>query len=743
VSCKRPASKLSRHAAQGISLVGIYVWLLSIIPCNATEIPPTWEVHTPHGILGYDLQRHVLVATNGVVVRYGDSTLVADQAVLDQSTGEAQAEGNVRIYHGQQVWVAESVRYNFKTRQMETRQFRTGKFPVFVAAANLTGDITNRIYIATNAIVTTDDVDSPYTYLTARYIKIISGEKIVAYNAVLYLGGIPILYTPYYTRQLAPRSSHFSVTPGYRSAFGPFLLGSYNWAINTNMDATIKLDYRLKRGVGTGFDFDWDRVPGLTLSGGYYYLSDEEPELDLTGRQYDRDRHYAYGNFLYTPASNSEMRASFSYQSDSGLLREFFESKYRDNPKPPTYVEAVQSWDNFSLAAGASLRLNDFQETVERLPEIRFSAYPQRIFNTPIYYESYSSVAYLHRRFAETNGPLLPRYEGNRADTFHQISAPFTLFQWLNVTPKMGDRVTWYSKTKGPGAVTTEEWRNVFNTGVELNCKLWRSWPTLTNRLLQLDGLRHIIEPSVTYVFVPEPNRTPDRLPQFDYAIASEMLTPIEFPEYSAIDSIDSQNVIRLGLANTLQTKRTGVVEDFFSWKLLIDWRLDPNPGQNTFSDLYSSLVIVPRPWLKLYNDLRYDTEQSRFNLVRNTVLMLPGPRWAWAITYYYLRDDLNPWPTGLGPGTHALNNIVEYRFDENWSFRTSHYFDLNSGEVKEHVYTVQRDLRSWTAALAFRVRDTYEGKQDYGVSLMLSLKAWPRTRSEASFETYSTLNGS
>jgi len=128
---------------------------------------------------------------------------------------------------------------------------------------------------------------------------------------------------------------------------------------------------------------------------------------------------------------------------------------------------------------------------------------------------------------------------------------------------------------------------------------------------------------------------------------------------------------------------------------------------------------------------------------VRNTVLMLPGPRWAWAITYYYLRDDLNPWPTGLGPGTHTLNNIVEYRFDENWSFRTSHYFDLNSGELKEHVYTVQRDLRSWTAALAFRVRDTHEGKQDYGVSLMLSLKAWPRTRSEASFGTYSTLSGS
>jgi len=103
--------------------------------------------------------------------------------------------------------------------------------------------------------------------------------------------------------------------------------------------------------------------------------------------------------------------------------------------------------------------------------------------------------------------------------------------------------------------------------------------------------LRHIIEPSVTYVFVPEPNRTPDRLPQFDYAIASGMPTPIEFPDYSAIDSIDSQNVIRLGLANTLQTKRNGVAEDFFSWKLLTDWRLDPNPGQNTFSDLYSSLV--------------------------------------------------------------------------------------------------------------------------------------------------------
>ena len=44
------------------------------------------------------------------------------------------------------------------------------------------------------------------------------------------------------------------------------------------------------------------------------------------------------------------------------------------------------------------------------------------------------------------------------------------------------------------GATTDEHYRGVFNTGAEVSFKVSRLWPGLRNNLLELDGLRHIVE---------------------------------------------------------------------------------------------------------------------------------------------------------------------------------------------------------------------------------------------------------
>lgn len=53
--------------------------------------------------------------------------------------------------------------------------------------------------------------------------------------------------------------------------------------------------------------------------------------------------------------------------------------------------------------------------------------------------------------------------------------------------------------------------------------------------------------------------------------------------------------------------------------------------------------------------------------------------------------------------------------------------FDVPGGRLEEQHYTIYRDLRSWTGALIFRVRDDRVGPTDLTVAVMLSLKAFPR----------------
>jgi LPS-assembly protein len=344
-----------------------------------------------------------------------------------------------------------------------------------------------------------------------------------------------------------------------------------------------------------------------------------------------------------------------------------------------------------------------------------------------VYYESESSAGYYRRLFPDTNTTLL-NYSASRADTYHQLLLPETFFGWLNVTPRVGGRFTYYSDANGPGATTDEIYRGVFNTGAEISFKASRLWPTVQNKFFEVDGLRHIVEPSVNYVFVPTPNyRGTNDLPQFDYELPSLRLLPIEFPDYNAIDSIDSQNVLRFGLHNKLQTKRHGEVVNLVDWNLYTDWRLRPRQDQTTFADLYSDLVVKPRSWMTLESLTRYDIDSGKFRLALHTLVLQPNDAWSWQLGHWYLADDLRPIPTALGLGNSLVTSTIFYRINENWGLRASHHFETRDGRMEEQYYTIYRDLRSWTAALTFRLRDNRVGPDDFTVAFTFSLKAFPR----------------
>jgi len=165
-----------------------------------------------------------------------------------------------------------------------------------------------------------------------------------------------------------------------------------------------------------------------------------------------------------------------------------------------------------------------------------------------------------------------------------------------------GGRFTYYSTESGPGATNDEAWRKVFNHRRRNSFKASQLWAGATNSLLAIDGLRHIIEPSVTYAYVPSPSKPPAQLPQFDSALPSLLLLPFNFPITNNIDSIDSGELIRFGLRNTLQTKRDGQLDNLLDWNVMLDWRLTPGrdqvnldepfSNQETFSDLYSDLTF-------------------------------------------------------------------------------------------------------------------------------------------------------
>ncbi len=691
-------------------------------------------------------QQGEAVITNGVEIIYGDAVLTADAARVNATTGDVLAAGHVRIQRDNLVWAGDSIIYNFRTKLMQAEKYRAGYPPasVFTAGENLGAEnlardptnrastartaLTNGIYTAQNAFITTDDIANPAERIRASSIKITPGKSIEARNAVLYLGNVPVFYFPFYQQPLDRDANHFNFTPGYRTSYGEFLLSRYTWHLNDTVDGVFRADYRSLRGAAGGVDLNLHLGQWGKAAMKYYYLHDEDPEYGNPAEVPSADRQRFAFSYDATPYTNLNFKAQVNYLSDSLILHDFFPGDYSQNPQPSTFVEINQLFSNFSLDVLSVVRINDFFQTVERLPDIQLTGFRQQVFHTPLYYESKSSIGYYNQEFAITNGvPMGRDYAAARVDTYHQITLPETFFGWLNVIPRVGGRWSYYGVESGPGGTNEATPRTIFNTGAEATFKVSRLWASATNGWLALDGLRHIVEPSLNYVYVPAPSVGPPALPQFDYVQPSLRPLPIEFPDYNSIDSITSQNVIRMGLRNRLQTKRAGQLESLVYWDLYTDWRLTPEADQSTFADAYSDLVFRPRSWLTFESELRYDVSLGLVASAQHTLTLRPNEIWSWSLSHWYLNNEvsaiLNPGQTG----NNLLISTLYYKLNENWGLRATQQYELREGVMQQQSYAIYRDLRSWTAALAFRVQNNQGSPTDFTVAFTFSLKAAPK----------------
>lgn len=695
------------------------------------------------GEVSYSPDGSTLTATNGIYVQYlgteGTAVLMADTALVNVNTGDADADGNVRIESGDMIWVGDHIHYNFKTHQMVSEQFRTGHQPVFAQGQQLSGFIdprkgaTNEV-TAKHAVVTTDDYAKPAYEIRASTIRIIPGKKVQMWNAVAYAEGVPVFYFPYYERNIGPRANNFTTTPGYRSIYGAYLLNTYNWYLGGLAEGKIHADYRARRGPGAGPDVKLNLGQWGDAQIKYYYQHDTRANISTNvfpafGNIPENRQRFFLG-WQATPATNLNLKALVNYQSDPLFLHDFFVGDYTEYPQPDTFVEANKYWNNWSLDALTTPRVNSFFDQIERLPDVKLTGYRQQVFNTPVYYDSESSAGWYRAWDANATNGLYPGTNGfyvasaTRADTYHQLTIPWTFFNWLNVTPRAGGRLTYYSSQNFTnGQPNSDVYREVFNTGVGVSFTASQLWADATNSFFQVDGLRHIIEPSANYIFVPDPSVPPAQLPPFDAEAPALMLSPVYFPDYNSIDSIDTMNVVRFGLRNILQTKRSGQLDDLVNWNMLLDWRLDPKPGQSPLNDLYSALSFRPRSWLTAESQLRYDLDRGDLNLAFHQLTFTPNDRWSWGISHWYLRSGF------VSPDeNNFITSTLYFRLNDNWGLRAAHTFNALDGRLQEQDYTIMRDLRSWTASLSFRVENNLGATADFTVAFAFSLKAVPST---------------
>jgi LPS-assembly protein len=698
----------------------------------------------------------VATARDNVAIHIGDTDIYGDYARYDSHTHEVSVEGHVRIYRDVHIYVAEHGVYNIETKQIRTSNVRTEYYPYFLSGENVTETSAN-VYHVENSTFTTHDSPSADFHLRARTVRVYENDHVVFQNVTFYVGRIPLFWWPYLYQSLNDAFS-FSISPADLSSWGPSLLTQVTFPITEDIKGRVRLDYRGRRGVAIGFesDTDYGKDKSSNLKLKTYYLNDQNPDINPTAIKRGDVPTDRYRLSL-------EDRTEFTHDiygivdvtklSDPFVMQDFYQSEFRVNPVPDNVIALAKTDPFYTLTAITRFQLNDFFEQTERLPELVLDIKRHALFGGPIFYQGESGIADLHRSFADDSG--FENYSTTRVDTFHELLYPNTYFGWLSVVPRAGFRATYYDKTRDLGNTlfpTNEDpgvpdfipldptptnpivdagsgVRTVFDTGAEASFKLSRTWDDVENRAMGLDGLLHVVQPYTDFSYVRENGINPAAILEFDRFEPSTQLRPIDFPNFTSIDSIASWTVWRLGVRNRLETRRDDLTVTWLELDTFADVNFDNPYDRRSFSNLFNKLRFTPLPWASLTIDSQVPAFNQGFTEVNTTISVQPVANLQLNLGHRYLND--NPF------FEHSSLFVIGgyYRLSDNWGFGFQEQYEGTIGLFQEQRYAIYRDLTNWVASFGAVVRDNTGNKKEYGILLTFTLKAFPKFGFDLNFD--------
>jgi len=612
------------------------------------------------------------------------------------------------------------------------------------------------MYRVEDATFTTDDSPRPDFHLHARTVRVYENDHVVFQNVTMYIGKIPVFWWPYMYQSLNDAFS-FTISPAYLSSWGPSLLSQITFPITDDIKGRIRLDYRGRRGVAVGFesDIDYGKDKSSNAKLKLYFIEDQNPEINRTdlprgeisaGRyRASLENHTDFTSDIYGIVDVTKL-------SDAFVMQDFYQSEFRINPVPDNVVALTKTNPFYTLTAIARFQANDFFEQTERLPEVVLDVKRHALFGGPIFYEGETGVADLHRNFADKSE--FENYSTVRIDTFHQLLYPNTYFGWLSIVPRVGFRETYYDQTRDLGKTIFtpsgnplvpdfllpdptlamplerggDKLRTVFNTGAEASFKISRTWEDAESRALGLDGLLHVIQPFTNFSYVWNNGVDPAAVLQFDRFEPATQLRPIDFPQFTSVDSIDSWTIWRAGVRNRLETRRDDLTVTWLELDTFFDVNFDNPYDRTPYSNFFNRLRFTPLPWASLSIDSQLPAFDKGFTEVNTSVSVQPIANLQLSAGHRYLNGN----PFFPNSSLYVVGGF--YRLDENWGVGFQEQYEGTTGIIEQQRYAVYRDLTNWVASFGAVVRDN-AGVKEYGVLLTFTLKAFPKFGFDLNFD--------
>ncbi|MCL4537770.1 MAG: LPS assembly protein LptD [Nitrospirae bacterium] len=614
--------------------IGDYLLFLIFIllPITYCLLPASsWATTITADHLEYFKEEDKYVATGNVRIEEKDSVLNADKAVLYQKTSDAEAIGNVIFEDAETFINTERAELN-----LDTKTGRLYNAVIFFKKGNywVNGENVQKIkedhYYANTATFTTCDSEpssSPDWCFKGSDVDIIVGKKFTAKNVTYRVKGLPILYSPYaWAPVKAERETGFlfpvignSSTKGFQ--FSP----TFFWAIDESKDATFYLDYYSKRGIGTGIEY---RYLDFNDRGRWYiyHLKDRELKKDfyefkgMHEHQLGDIKGYVDINYV----NHEDFYKKYGYKRDLRIQRFLQSTGEISAPLPNSRLYLLgQYWIDLKESNA---------HVPQRLPELGYVVNPVNLgplmFMMSSSFTNFSREKEIRGQRVDIN-PTLSYSFGETIPIFQSLSLRETAYNLKNETP--------YKSS--PHRETFEYRANA-----------------LTRFIKHYESFTHIIQPSVSYTFIPETHQ----LPVFD-----------------STELFDKTSVASFSIYNNLAFKN-------FSLAATVGQSLNFNAGDRPLS--LTTLNASLRGPFTLTFDASYDFNKGKTETINSGLSVKVADKTTVSIGERYARASK------LMQYTAGINSVLTKR----WSVNANIWYDAKGAGLRDSTLKTTYTQQCW-----------------------------------------------
>ena len=569
-----------------LRLVWITLLLLLVLPEQlpaAGLFPETASgpVELEADQLSFDQQSGRYLASGNVRLKRGALQLTSDQLWWNRASDDLEARGNVVLDGEQDRLVGERVRYNLTsgTGLVEEGQAFLGEQNLFVSGSRIEkrGDAEYRIV---DGSFTTCEADNPSWKFSARQLDVTVGGYARARHTIFYLKGIPSFYLPYlvYPAKTERESGLLMPRVGYSDKRGMEFSGAYYQVISRNQDATLYLDYLSDLGVGKGLEYRY--IFGQDNAGkanGYH----------IDAQQGEENRYALAWEHQGTLPGKVRLSVDGEYVSERDFFDDFGEEA-DDYNKAQTVSELSlsRSWGVYNLVGQLRYTENlqvDTPATLQWLPRISLDAVRHQLGGSPFYFAFGSEYTYFWREEG---------LKAQRLSVRPALLLPMKLLKMIDLVPELGwtERHYWTS-SEGAGHAQ----KGMYDFSTRLSSRFYRVYSRGEET-----RVRHLLEPELTYFYVPDVEQ--DDLPEFD---RDDRIAESHRVEYGLTQRVTT----RSGSGGGRPEYRDQL---FFRLSQGYDLRRDVDAGDR-FSPLRGQLTYDPLRYFQLAADSRYDLDRGRW----------------------------------------------------------------------------------------------------------------------------------